>query len=83
MKIRRLKKILHQRGYIVRSGKGSHFIWTHPHRPDRPIVLNGSDSEDARPWQIARVCKGQRYHRSASLYDACNHSAERRGYHGH
>lgn len=67
MKIRELKALLRKRGYHVRPGKGSHSIWTHPAQPGKPIVLNGSDSENARPWQIARVCRGQRYHRSASL----------------
>jgi predicted RNA binding protein YcfA (HicA-like mRNA interferase family) len=74
MKIRELKTLLHRRGYRVRPGKGSHFIWTHPAQPDKPIVLHGADSEDARPWQIARVCKGQRYHRSASLVPHQKHA---------
>lgn len=68
MKIRRLKTILRQRGYSVRPGKGSHRVWTHPSRPEHPIVLAGGNNEDARPYQIARVCRGQHLYRSACLY---------------
>ena len=60
MKIRRLKTILHQRGYTCRSGKGSHRIWMHPSRPEQRIVLAGADSKEAHPYQVAQVYKGQR-----------------------
>ena len=60
MKIRRLKSILHQRGYTARPGKGSHCIWVHPSRPEQRIVLAGTDGKEARPYQVAQVCKGQR-----------------------
>jgi len=73
MKIRRLKTILTRRGYTVRSGKGSHCIWTHPSLPGRPIVLAGGNNEDAHPYQIARVCRGQHHHRSTCLYDSQKH----------
>ncbi len=67
MKIRRLKTILQQRGYIARPGKGSHCIWVHQERPDQHIVLAGGNNEDAHPYQVARVCHGQRFHRSATI----------------
>jgi predicted RNA binding protein YcfA (HicA-like mRNA interferase family) len=67
MKIRRLKTILRRRGYRMRPGKGSHSIWTHPDQPEKPVVLHGAGSDDAAPYQVARVCKGQKQYRSASL----------------
>ncbi len=68
MKIRRLKIILRRRGYTARPGKGSHCIWVHPHRPEQRIVLAGGNNDDAHPYQVARVCRGQHFHRSASLF---------------
>ncbi|GHO88039.1 type II toxin-antitoxin system HicA family toxin [Dictyobacter formicarum] len=55
MKIRELKAILRRRGYHVRRGKGSHTVWTHPAHPEKPIILNGSDNDDAHPYQVATV----------------------------
>jgi HicA toxin of bacterial toxin-antitoxin, len=57
MKIRALKALIRRRGYISRPGKGSHSIWTHPTRPNSRLVLHGSDGDDAKPYQIARVRK--------------------------
>jgi predicted RNA binding protein YcfA (HicA-like mRNA interferase family) len=59
MKIRDLKRILLRLGYRMRPGKGSHCVWSHPTSPTRPIVLHGSDHDDAHPYQIARVRKVQ------------------------
>ncbi len=56
-KIRQLKTILHRHGYIVRLGKGTYFIRTHPSFPDQPIVLNEADHDDTHPYQIAQVCE--------------------------
>ncbi len=69
MKVRQLKRILRRRGYSARPGKGSHCIWVHQERPDQRIVLAGGNNEDAHPYQIARVCRGQQFHRSASIFD--------------
>ncbi len=63
MKIRQLKAILIRRGFTPREGKGSHTIWTHPNFPARLIVLRGPDSDEAPPYQVARVCKGRGYYR--------------------
>jgi len=57
LKIRTLKAMLRQCGYIGRAGKGDHTIWTHPAWPGRPLVLAGTDGEDARPYQEAHVRK--------------------------
>lgn len=49
-KIRELKTILRKAGFIQRSGKGSHTVWSHPILPD-VVVLSGNDGDDARPYQ--------------------------------
>ena len=59
-----LKALLRKRGFVCRSGKGDHTIWTHQGRR-RPIVLAGHDGDDAPRYQQARVMKAQQYpHRS-------------------
>lgn len=62
MKIGDLKRILAQQGYTMRPGKGSHRVWSLPGLRQRPIVLHGSDHDDAHPYQIARVRKARRNH---------------------
>jgi predicted RNA binding protein YcfA (HicA-like mRNA interferase family) len=49
-KIRELKAMLRQAGFLQRAGKGSHTVWSHPQLADF-IVLSGSDGADARPYQ--------------------------------
>jgi predicted RNA binding protein YcfA (HicA-like mRNA interferase family) len=73
MKIRTLQTLLRKRGYHMRPGRGSHRIWTHPGQPDRPIVLHGLGGDDAHPYQVARVCKGTHFHRTASLFVRRHH----------
>ncbi|TMC14533.1 MAG: type II toxin-antitoxin system HicA family toxin [Chloroflexi bacterium] len=60
MKLRKLKKILRQRGYRSRPGRGSHEVWTHPRAPHKPIVLCGSEGSDAQPYLVAQVFKDKR-----------------------
>jgi predicted RNA binding protein YcfA (HicA-like mRNA interferase family) len=49
-KIRELKALLQQFGYICRSGKGSHTVWEHPSLAVI-VVLSGKDGADAKPYQ--------------------------------
>ncbi|HZU03978.1 MAG TPA: type II toxin-antitoxin system HicA family toxin [Ktedonobacteraceae bacterium] len=55
MNYRQLKSLLRRRGYIQRSGKGSHSIWTHPRLPGKPLVLCGRNHEDVPFYQLARA----------------------------
>ena len=49
-KIRELKAILRKAGFVQRSGKGSHTVWSHPDLSDK-IVLSGQDGDDTKPYQ--------------------------------
>ncbi len=51
-KIRELKQILQQAGFILlpKRGKGSHSYWVHP-RWLKPVVISGKDGKDAKPYQ--------------------------------
>ena len=49
-KIRELKAILRKAGFVQRSGKGSHTVWSHPESSWK-IVLSGQDGDDAKPYQ--------------------------------
>jgi predicted RNA binding protein YcfA (HicA-like mRNA interferase family) len=57
-KIRELKAMLRQAGWIqVEGGKGSHTKWAHA-RLQRRITLSGKDGEDAKPYQQRDVNLG-------------------------
>ena len=49
-KIRELKSILRRAGCQVRSGKGSHTVWTHQ-LVSESITISGNDGDDAKPYQ--------------------------------
>jgi predicted RNA binding protein YcfA (HicA-like mRNA interferase family) len=48
LKTKKLKAALAQAGFNMRSGKGSHTFWQHPHLPEVTITVSGKDGEDAR-----------------------------------
>jgi len=47
-KIRQLKRELSQVGFVVRSGKGCHTVWTHSDLPEQQLTLSGNDGDDAQ-----------------------------------
>ncbi len=49
-KIRELKALLNQAGFVQRVGRGSHTVWSHPDLPMK-VVLSGKDGDDAKPYQ--------------------------------
>jgi predicted RNA binding protein YcfA (HicA-like mRNA interferase family) len=50
-KVRELKAMLRQAGWVlIEGGKGSHTKWMHP-RVQRRITLSGKDGDDAKPYQ--------------------------------
>jgi len=68
MKVRALKAMLRRRGFVCRSGKGSHSVWTHPERPNSQLVLSGADGSDARRYQVAQARKRYAFpHKRRSL----------------
>ncbi len=60
MKLRDARAELRALGFVRRSGKGSHEIWTDPASPQRRVVLYGRDGEDIHHYQAARVRKFKR-----------------------
>lgn len=55
-KIRELKALLLKAGCQVEKAKGSHTKWSHPSLSDK-LILSGSDSSDAKPYQESAVKK--------------------------
>ncbi len=55
MKLRDARTELRALGFVRRSGKGSHEIWTDPASPQRRVVLAGRDGDDLHRYQAARV----------------------------
>ena len=55
-KIRELKKMLRDAGFISRPGKGSHTVWKHPLTRLR-VVLSGQDGDDASRYHEKDVIK--------------------------
>ncbi|MFM7406848.1 MAG: type II toxin-antitoxin system HicA family toxin [Cuspidothrix sp.] len=53
-KIRELKQMLKQAGFIEIPGKGSHTNWIHPLYNGR-ITISGKDSADAKKYQEKEV----------------------------
>ena len=49
-KIRELKAELRKAGFTVRSGKGSHTVWSHL-RLSTNVTLSGNDGDDAKRYQ--------------------------------
>ncbi|MGG6264405.1 type II toxin-antitoxin system HicA family toxin [Leptolyngbya sp. AN03gr2] len=69
-KIRELKKLIQDAGYIYqpKRGKGSHTFWTHPQLPDDPLVIPGKDGDDAPKYLEKEVAKALK--RLESLEDS-------------
>jgi predicted RNA binding protein YcfA (HicA-like mRNA interferase family) len=55
-KIRELKALLMQAGFVYRPGKGSHTVWEHQ-LLSISIVLSGKDGNDAKAYQEKAVRK--------------------------
>ncbi len=49
IKIRELKKLLKQSGFIQKAAKGSHTKWIHPNFK-KAVIISGKDSSDAKPY---------------------------------
>jgi predicted RNA binding protein YcfA (HicA-like mRNA interferase family) len=43
-------RLLENRGFVNRSGKGSHRNFTHP-RVARPVTISDNDGDDAKKYQ--------------------------------
>jgi predicted RNA binding protein YcfA (HicA-like mRNA interferase family) len=48
-KIRELKAMLLKAGFIQRTGKGSHTIWSHP-KLSVSVIVAGNDGKNALPY---------------------------------
>ena len=55
-KIRELKQILRQAGFIEQMGKGSHTNWIHPNYTGK-LTVSGQNSDDAKRYQEKDVSK--------------------------
>ncbi len=53
-KIRELKQMLHQAGFIEIPGKGSHTNWIHPLYAGK-VTISGKDGTDAKRYQEKAV----------------------------
>lgn len=53
-KIRELKSLLLQAGFIHKPAKGSHSKWIHPKLP-KAIIIAGKDSADAKDYLEKQV----------------------------
>ncbi|MEH2292007.1 type II toxin-antitoxin system HicA family toxin [Nostoc sp.] len=53
-KIRELKSLLLQAGFIYKPAKGSHSKWMHPQLP-KAIIIAGKDGSDAKPYLEKQV----------------------------
>jgi hypothetical protein len=65
-KIRQLKGMLTNAGFLCRPGRGGHTVWMHPNRPGLRVVLSGNDGRDARRYQERQVEAAIREVESAS-----------------
>jgi len=57
MKLRELRAVLRQCGFVARQNGGSHQVWTSPTQPGCTIVLAGKDGCEAHKYQIMKVRK--------------------------
>ncbi len=53
-KIRELKSLLSQAGFIEKPAKGSHSKWSHP-LVSFSVIMSGKDGSDAKPYQEKQV----------------------------
>jgi len=56
-KIRELKQMLRQAGFVMRQGKGSHTNWVHPDVAGTAVTVPGNDGSDARTYLEKEVRK--------------------------
>jgi len=54
-KIRELKTMLTQAGFLMYQGKGDHTKWSHPKEPGLLVVVSGNDGRDAKKYQEKQV----------------------------
>lgn len=57
MKLRELRAVLRQCGFVARQSGGSHQVWTNPMQSGCMIVLAGQDGCEAHKYQVKRVRK--------------------------
>ena len=55
MKLRQLRVMLRQAGFVARQNGTSHEVWTNHKQPGCRVVLAGHDGQDAPKYQIKRV----------------------------
>ena len=55
MKLRELRAVLRQCGFVASQNGGSHQVWTNPYQPGCNIVLAGQDGKEAHKYQVKRV----------------------------
>ncbi len=55
-KVRELKEMPRQTGFIQKPGKGSHTNWVHPFYYGK-VTISRKDGRDARPYQEKEVIK--------------------------
>jgi predicted RNA binding protein YcfA (HicA-like mRNA interferase family) len=65
-KIREIKQIATQAGYILQKGrsKGSHTYWIHPLLPLIPLTIPGKDGDDAPRYlekELAKALQALKY----------------------
>ncbi len=53
-KIREVKAELRRAGFIWRTGRGSHTVWTHPLINDQ-LTIPGHDGDDVKPYLEGKV----------------------------
>ena len=55
MKLRQLRMMLRQAGFVARQNGTSHEVWTSKKQPGCRVVLAGHDGQDAPKYQVKRV----------------------------
>ena len=50
LKIRELERLLQRAGFEMRTGKGSHTVWSHA-KLQESITVSGSDGDVAKTYQ--------------------------------
>ncbi len=56
-KIRELKTMLTQAGFVMYQGKGDHTKWSHSKEPSLLVVVSGNDGRDAKKYQEKQVAQ--------------------------
>jgi predicted RNA binding protein YcfA (HicA-like mRNA interferase family) len=54
-KVRELKAMLRQAGFVERTAKGSHKFFTHPSAPGVAVSVPGKDGDDAKRYLEKQV----------------------------